>query len=61
MKVSQSRKHFKNFESTVAKIIKCNNETGSHEDCHRKGRPRPLLQRIRHYKRGRMRRMTETG
>ena len=35
--------HFKNFErfsSTVAKTIKCFDETGSHEDRHSKGRPR---------------------
>jgi transposase len=36
MKVSQ----YKNFESAVAKTIKRYNETGSHENCHRKGRPR---------------------
>jgi transposase len=26
--------------SAVAKTIKCYDETGSHEECHRKGRPR---------------------
>jgi hypothetical protein len=28
------------FKISVAKSIKCYDETGSHEDCHRKGRPR---------------------
>ena len=39
MKVSQSGK-FKNLESAVAKTIKRYDETGSHEDHYRKGRPR---------------------
>jgi hypothetical protein len=31
---------FKVYSSAVAKTIKCYDETGSHEDCHRKGRSR---------------------
>jgi hypothetical protein len=32
--------YFQHFSSAVAKTIKRNYETGSHEDHHRKGRPR---------------------
>jgi hypothetical protein len=32
--------NLKNFESAVAKTIELVDETGSHEDGHRKGRPR---------------------
>jgi transposase len=42
MKVSQCGKlrTFKVSSSVVAKSIKRYDETGPHEDCHRKGRPR---------------------
>ena len=40
MKVSQSRKCVELYSRAVAKIIKCYDETVSHEDRHRKGRPR---------------------
>jgi hypothetical protein len=43
LKVSQSRKcqeNVKNFECAVAKTIRGYDETGSHEDRHKNGRPR---------------------
>jgi transposase len=43
MLVSQSRNISRSLNvssSAVTETIKSYNETGSHEDCHRKGRPR---------------------
>ena len=38
--MSVNTENFKTFECAVAKTIKHYDETGSHEDRHRKGRPR---------------------